>query len=64
MKKQTTDKKREEFIEEIWGFARKRCDSFDLIGIHRCSAGHCGRCGECDVLSDLISELTNKEVKE
>ncbi len=47
---------REEAEKELWKFAIEQCDSFDpdMVGIHRCSAGHCGHCGVCDVLSELL----------
>ncbi len=47
----------EEVREKIWSFAKEECDSFDLVGIHRCSAGHCGRCDKCDVLSSVLTLL-------
>lgn len=50
----------EEWSKKLWDYAKKQCDSFDLVGIHRCSYGHCERCGECDLLSDLLFTLNIK----
>lgn len=49
---------------EIMEFCREQCDSFYLVGIHRCSCGHCGNCSVCDVLSELLIRLkiTNEEL--
>ena len=50
----------EEAVERIEKFCIERCDSFEQVGIHRCSYGHCERCGECDVLSDLLVKIGSK----
>lgn len=53
---------RKEMMEKMIGRVQQ---IYTCVGptdeIHRCSYGHCENCGECDLLAEVLSQLSSKD---